>query len=272
VTGTRSTSPAPRDQGRAIDLEVEVEGTPEQVWQAIATGPGVTAWYMPMTIDGRPGGTATLHLEGPSYPATIDGWEPGRRFRYTAEGDRALAFEFLVEARSGVTCVVRVVNSGFGEGDDWDAEYDAMQQGWPLFLRVLQLHLAHFPGQPCAPVLLQGMGVPSRDETWASLLDAVGLGSVVLHPGAAVTLRAPAAPDLTGTVDSVSRHAAWFLLDGPGPGVAFLAAEGDGPWTSVSAWCYLYGAGAEATAAAVAPPWRAHVAERFPAEQPHAAG
>jgi hypothetical protein len=28
---------------RAIDLDVEVPGTPDQVWDAIATGPGLTA-------------------------------------------------------------------------------------------------------------------------------------------------------------------------------------------------------------------------------------
>ena len=30
---------------RSIQLEVEVPGTPEEVWQAIATGNGTTAWF-----------------------------------------------------------------------------------------------------------------------------------------------------------------------------------------------------------------------------------
>ncbi len=32
---------------RSVQAEVEVPGTPEEVWQAIATGPGVSAWFVP---------------------------------------------------------------------------------------------------------------------------------------------------------------------------------------------------------------------------------
>ena len=35
------------DGRRSVQVEVEVPGTPEQVWQAIATGPGVGAWFVP---------------------------------------------------------------------------------------------------------------------------------------------------------------------------------------------------------------------------------
>ncbi|HEX2645214.1 MAG TPA: SRPBCC domain-containing protein, partial [Thermoanaerobaculia bacterium] len=42
---------------RSIQMEVEVPGTPEQVWQAIATGPGVSSWFVPTQIEEREGGT-----------------------------------------------------------------------------------------------------------------------------------------------------------------------------------------------------------------------
>ena len=32
---------------RSIQVEVEVPGTPEEVWQAIATGPGISSWFVP---------------------------------------------------------------------------------------------------------------------------------------------------------------------------------------------------------------------------------
>ena len=37
---------------REISFEVEVPGTPEQVWDAIATGPGISAWFVPAEIEG----------------------------------------------------------------------------------------------------------------------------------------------------------------------------------------------------------------------------
>ena len=41
------------DDRRAIELEVEVPGTPEEVWRAIATGPGISSWYVPHTVEER---------------------------------------------------------------------------------------------------------------------------------------------------------------------------------------------------------------------------
>src|SRR2546425_795851 len=36
---------------RSVQVEVEVPGTPEEVWQAIATGPGVSSWFVPTPAD-----------------------------------------------------------------------------------------------------------------------------------------------------------------------------------------------------------------------------
>jgi hypothetical protein len=33
-----------------------------------------------------------------------------------------------IEARGGGTCIVRLVNSGFGTGGDWDDQFDAMTE------------------------------------------------------------------------------------------------------------------------------------------------
>ena len=32
---------------RSISVEVEVPGTPEEVWDAIATDPGISKWFVP---------------------------------------------------------------------------------------------------------------------------------------------------------------------------------------------------------------------------------
>jgi len=61
---------------RSVQVEVEVPGTPEQVWQAIATGPGVGAWFVPTEVDGRVGGTVTSHFGG-GMDAVPCGWSVG---------------------------------------------------------------------------------------------------------------------------------------------------------------------------------------------------
>ena len=34
---------------RSVQVEIEVSGTPEEVWQAIATGPGISSWFVHST-------------------------------------------------------------------------------------------------------------------------------------------------------------------------------------------------------------------------------
>ena len=117
-----------------LEFSVEVPGTPEQVWQAIATAKGMSAWFLPTEMEEREGGS--LHFTmGPEMGSDgqVTGWDPPRRIVY--EEDWAalmgkdpdalspLTSEFLVEAQSGGTCVVRVTSSGFGTGADWESEF-----------------------------------------------------------------------------------------------------------------------------------------------------
>src|SRR5690606_35054526 len=120
--GRPRTSMSERD--RSIELEVEVAGTPEEVWHAIATGPGISSWYVPHVVEEREGGAAVASFgDTPEMqvPGRVVAWEPPRRVVFDGGPDAdGFAFEWLVEARDGGTCIVRLVNSGFGEGKEWD--------------------------------------------------------------------------------------------------------------------------------------------------------
>ena len=46
-----------------ISLETTINASPEEVWQAIATGPGLDSWFMGRNdIEPREGGTATMAM------------------------------------------------------------------------------------------------------------------------------------------------------------------------------------------------------------------
>ena len=141
-----------------LEGAVEVPGTPEQVWEAIATAKGISAWFMPTELEEREGGAVVFHMGPESSKGTITGWDPPRRLVY--EEDWAtlmgqdpstvspLVSEFLVEATSGGTCVVRVVTSAFGSGAEWEREFfEDMGIGWPPAFEQLRLYLTYFPGQ-----------------------------------------------------------------------------------------------------------------------------
>jgi uncharacterized protein YndB with AHSA1/START domain/predicted enzyme related to lactoylglutathione lyase len=154
---------------RTIDLSVEVVGTPEEVWAAIATGAGVSAWMHHTEIDGRAGGRFAYDLGlggGLNDTGRVAAYEPPRRF--ATEGVRwtpasgampaELATEWTVEARAGGTCVVRMVMSGFGPGAAWDAEIQGMTGGMRAALESLRRHLA----RPGPRQVLAAVGVADR--------------------------------------------------------------------------------------------------------------
>ena len=62
----------PDPERREIRLELEVPGTIEEVWDAIATGPGITSWYVPHTVEERQGGAATASF-GPGPEMQVPG-------------------------------------------------------------------------------------------------------------------------------------------------------------------------------------------------------
>jgi uncharacterized protein YndB with AHSA1/START domain len=64
-----------------FENEIEVDATPEQVWEAIATGPGIDSWFMGRNeIEPREGGKAQTTLSGFTMESTITAWEPPTRF------------------------------------------------------------------------------------------------------------------------------------------------------------------------------------------------
>ena len=65
-----------------FELELVVPGTPEQVWDAIATADGISAWMMPTELDERLGGTVVFHMGDEDSRGTITGFEPPRRVAY----------------------------------------------------------------------------------------------------------------------------------------------------------------------------------------------
>ena len=253
---------------RSVQVEVEVPGTPEQVWQAIATGPGVSSWFVPTEIDGREGGTVTASFgPGMDSHATITAWDPPRRFAAESgdlgPGAPPLATEWIVEVRAGGVCVVRVVHSLFASSDDWDNQLESTEYGWPGFFRILRLYLTHFPGQPCSATQLMGAAPEPTSEAWAALTSALGI------PGATEGQRvrtAAGAPPLAGQVEHVapSEYPGLLLrLDEPAPGIAHLFALPMGGRVYLPMRLYLYGDRAPAAIARDEPLWQAWMNERF---------
>lgn len=259
---------------RSIELEVEVPGTPEQVWDAIATGPGITAWFAPAEIAEHEGGPVAFDMgSGMEESGVVTTWDPPRRFAYEEEWQALedappgrLATEWIVEARSGGVCVVRVVSSLFASGEDWEQELENTREGWRVYLQNLRLYLTHFPGQRCHSILVLGSTTWPKDRAWSALTGALGLPDAL--KGERVATSPASAPPLAGVVEERSDvdHGRGLMLrlDEPAPGAAMIAIYTYAGQAFASVHAYLFGDDAPAGVARDAPRWHAWMEEHFP--------
>jgi uncharacterized protein YndB with AHSA1/START domain len=247
-----------------LEFSVEVPGTPEQVWQAIATAQGMSAWFLPTEMEERQGGS--LHFSmGPEMGSDgqVTEWEPPHRLVY--EEDWAalmgkdpdalspLTSEFLVEARSGGTCVVRVTTSGFGTGADWESEFwEGMAPGWMPFFDNLRLYLARFPGQQATTLEATASHPGDAASLWATLRDSLGIG----EEGAAVELRGT-----TGTVERITERQTLVRLTAPVPGMLNVYTHDAGDHRAIAGVrAYLFSRDAADYVQREEPAWQAWLA------------
>jgi uncharacterized protein YndB with AHSA1/START domain len=259
---------------RSVQAEVEVPGTPEEVWQAIATGPGISSWFVPSEVEEREGGAAVSHF-GPGASmdsvSRITAWDPPHRFAAESHdlGPDAppIATEWIVEARSGGACVVRVVHSLFTSADDWDNQMEGWESGWPDFFRILRLYLTHFRGSRGSLMQLGNTATEPKSEAWSALTGSLGLAGATI--GQRVRTQA-GAPPLAGLVERVGEdpypEELLLRLDEPTPGLAHLFAIDLGGQVYVSIRLYLYGDQASAAVARDEPLWQAWMNKAFPSD------
>jgi uncharacterized protein YndB with AHSA1/START domain len=150
-----------------MERTYQVAATPEQVWHAIATADGLSAWMVPTRLDPQVGGEVRFDYGDFTSTGVVTTYVPNDRFAYEEPWPlptdapvpasmvewfdaigvplsdvrrdlpsvTPLATEFLIESVSGGSCVIRVVSSGYGTGSDWENEFFAeMVAGWVTLL------------------------------------------------------------------------------------------------------------------------------------------
>lgn len=170
-----------------FELRLELPGTPEQVWNAIATANGISSWMLPTDLDPRVGGAICFHMgDEMSSEGTVTDFDAPKRFAYIepdwaalAGHDRdsvdPLASEFIIEAQSGGTCVLRVVSSSFGTGAEWEEEFFAdIEKAWTPQFDNLRIYLSHFPDRQVVSMDVDAPATITADVLWPGLCAAIG--------------------------------------------------------------------------------------------------
>jgi uncharacterized protein YndB with AHSA1/START domain len=189
--------------------EAVVGASLEEVWAAIATGPGIDSWFMGRNdVDPGPDGSVTTDVGGFAMSANVTAWDPPNHFAYRGDGpgERFIAFEYLLEGRDQSSTVLRLIASGFLPGDDWEDEFEAMTAGGEMYFRTLVAYLDHFAGRFAPPVNVAGPPVTDWPVAWATLRTKLGLRD---QPGVGDPVRTtvPGIAPIEGHVDFVNAQA-----------------------------------------------------------------
>ena len=252
---------------RSIQVEVEVPGTPEEVWRAIGSGAGISSWFVPSKMEERLGGELVCSFApGMDSRAKITTWQPPHHMAAESSdyGPKApvIASEWYVEAKSGGTCMVRVVHSLFAETDDWDNQLTGLESGWPAFFAILKIVLTHYRDMPVHAMHESSFTSGSGEAAWSTVAAALGLKGALVGEDRSGTA---GVPPVSGTVAYVKHNEIIVHLEQPAPGVGmFYAMPCGGPvWAGVN--FYLFGQGAAQAVERNRPLWRAWMDRNFPA-------
>jgi uncharacterized protein YndB with AHSA1/START domain len=189
-----------------IPQEAQVEASPEKVWEAIATGPGWDSWFMGRNeIEPREGGKTRWSIGGYTAESEVKVFDPPRRF--VSLGDEGPdgswhQFDYTIEDRGDGGSRIRWVHSGM-LGGDWEAEYEAMSEGDPVYFQKLVEYITHFSGRFAVPVDAQGPEFSGRDAAMAKFRQALGTPEIVKE-GDPVRLTPEGFPPIDAVIDCVS--------------------------------------------------------------------
>ena len=172
------------------EREVLLPASAEQVWDAIATTEGLACWLFPMPV--------------PELGDGATSWVPPHHLAVRMEqGEWFNELEYVIE-RQGTGSILRYVHHGIFV-DDWDTQYDAVQQHTDFYLHTLGQYLKFFAGQSVTfvgevPEGIQGPIRSADPDGFERFKQALGIAPGI-RAGEVVNFQCPDATTIEGVVD-----------------------------------------------------------------------
>ncbi len=147
--------------------ESEIDGTPQQVFDAATQG--TSGWMWPMEIEAKLGGA------GP-FGSTVTVWEPPHRFSNRMEGEGGFfnQLDYDITGLADGRSWLRYVHSGvFFE--DWDNQYDGAAKHTAFYQHTLGQYVKFFAGKQAAFADVQGPADSSAPAAFDKVKAALGI-------------------------------------------------------------------------------------------------
>ena len=255
---------------RSIQVEVEVPGTPEEVWEAIATGPGISSWFYP---DRRRGAASAASSHTTPVPRWTSRPPSPSGTRRTGSAMKGRIADRTVHQRppSGPSSRGPAAAAWCG----WCTACSRAPTTGTISSRISR------PDGPsaspsCGPISPTSAGNArpssarwepadgSAHDAWNAVLAALEAGG--LSPGGRWA-SAVSGADFAGVVEesrSGRQPCTVFRLDQPAPGIAVASTYKIGARATVTLNIYFYGDDAPAAADRYEAGLQAWMAARFP--------
>ena len=139
---------------KALIIEITIPAPQAAVWRAFSTSDGLSTWLTPhAAVDLRKGGEWTAHYPGgKTGGGTIIDFTPEKEMILaamapekfpTVRAERTTArFEFIAK---GDSTLVRLVQTGWKRGEEWDQAYDYLANGNAELLETLRRRFVSGP-------------------------------------------------------------------------------------------------------------------------------
>jgi len=237
---------------RTLELTVDIDAPIEAAWKALTEGPGLANWFAPEGVVTKPGtgGEVTVKWsEAMAFTVKVDAWEPGKHVRWLDESGfmgpgTAIASDYYLSTEGGKTRV-RVVQSGFGESEGWDAFFEGTEIGWTYFLYNLRVYLEKHLGRVRRMIAERIEVTVPRAVFWRHILSAAGglmVGSAVaVKAGDWVELKLADPKTVRAAVEiAIEGHALALRISDLDDALLFIELEGGGDAFHVGYWFSVY--------------------------------
>jgi uncharacterized protein YndB with AHSA1/START domain len=139
-------------RGRRIEQEIRIHAPADRVWEAWADPVKISQWFTDRAEGfAEPGATVTWFFDAFNYriPFQVLRAEPGKSYaiRWEPPPGRDPGVLEVTLAQQGGETTLRLVNSGFREGAEWDEEYEGTSSGWAMALALLKHYTENYYGQ-----------------------------------------------------------------------------------------------------------------------------
>lgn len=184
-----------------VRTETPVEGSPEQVWDAVTTGN--SGWLWPIEMEAKLGGA------GP-WGSVVTAWEPASHFANHMEGEGGFynTLDYQIEQREDGKTWVRYMHAGIflQEMDDasWANQYDGVRKHTDFYQHTLAEYVKYFPGRQASYADVQGPEASATPDAFLTLKAAIGAQDAQL--GDTVRFSVPGVAEIEGVLDYSTEH------------------------------------------------------------------